>query len=174
MHVTSIRTWCNFLRIILSRLFELTFFHFIKTNIFNIFYISKVDCFYKKFQYILVIWINRFGHVSKLDESFFQIVFLFTFYPSIKKGSFDTVSHPINAWKYGNALQTSIVKCCINDQILYNVGFGISSLNSINRYLIPVLLLCKQTSSIIRTILSINCFFIKESIRLWYNEEHFE
>ena len=41
----------------------------------------------------------------------------------------DTVSHPVNAWKYGNALQTSIVKCSINDKVLYHVGFGVTSLS---------------------------------------------
>ena len=45
---------------------------------------------------------------------------------------------------------------------MLDLVFQAWSINSINGYLIPVLLLCKQTSSIIRTILSINCFFIKE------------
>ena len=133
MHFKSIGAWCNFLQIIWSRLSELTFSHFIKTNIFNMFYISKVYCFHQKFQCIFVVWINRFGHVSKLDECFCQIVFLFTFHPIIKKMhlpfplKLDTVSHTVNAQKYGNALQTSMIKCSINDKRLYHVGFGVTS-----------------------------------------------
>ena len=39
----------------------------------------------------------------------------------------DTVSHTVNAQKYGNALQTSMIKCSINDTRLYHVGFGVTS-----------------------------------------------
>ena len=38
------------------------------------------------------------------------------------------VSYPVNPKKYGNTLQPSIAKWCINDKILYNVGFGVTSL----------------------------------------------
>ena len=133
-------------RNIWSRLCELTFSHFIKTNIFNVLHFQSRLFLLE----IPVVWINQFGHVFKLDEWFCQIVFLFTFHPSIKKGAF---RFSIKAWHLiasSKCIKNTVMLCkyITKHYTMLDLVLQAWSINWADHYSIPVSLLCLEVAEL--------------------------